>query len=184
MTAPARYRRPARRTRRRRTHPAGVIGVVAVLAWGGDALYRLVAVHAEASIAAVVLAVVAAGLAAGVRWQLSRRREQVRIHRTHALDEILALDSTSFEFFTADLLRRDGCTRVRRVGGAGDLAADNLARLPDGRKLLVQDKFYAQGTCRRSAGLGRRSTMPTLRLSSPRPTSRAPPPTTAAGRGS
>jgi restriction system protein len=145
MTAPARYRRPARRTRRRRTHPAGVIGVVAVLAWGGDALYRLVAVHAEASIAAVVLAVVAAGLAAGVRWQLSRRREQVRIHRTHALDEILALDSTSFEFFTADLLRRDGCTRVRRVGGAGDLAADNLARLPDGRKLLVQDKFYALG---------------------------------------
>jgi restriction system protein len=144
MTTPARYRRPARRTRRR-THPAVAIGVVAVLAWGGIALYRLLAAHAAVSIGAGVLALGAAGLAAALRWHLDRRREQLRIHRTHALDEILTLNSTSFEFFTADLLRRDGCTRVRRVGGAGDLAADNLARLPDGRKLLVQDKFYALG---------------------------------------
>jgi restriction system protein len=142
MTAPARRRR-TRRSRRRRTHPAVVLTVVAVLAWGVTALYRLLAAHTEMSIAGAALLLAGTGVVAVARRQQHRRREQLRIHRAHTLDQILALNSTTFEFFTADLLRRDGCTQVRRVGGAGDFAADNLARLPDGRKLLVQDKFYA-----------------------------------------
>jgi restriction system protein len=111
--------------------------------WAGDVLLQEVAAHAVLIVSVVVVALLAGGLAAAAQLRMHRRREQQRLHRAHTLNQILALNSTTFEFFTADLLRRDGCTQVRRVGGAGDFAADNLARLPDGRKLLVQDKFYA-----------------------------------------
>lgn len=142
-----RARRHWRRwTRRRRIHPAAVLLGLLGAYWAGDVLLQEVAAHAVLIVSVVVLALLAAGLAGGVQLRIRRRREQQRIHRAHTLDQILALNSTTFEFFTADLLRRDGCTRVRRVGGAGDLAADNLGRLPDGRKLLVQDKFYAPTT--------------------------------------
>lgn len=117
----------------------GLVGVY----WAGSALWSAVAGHVALSITVIVATLAGTALVLAVRYRVRRHREQLRIHRTHTLDQILALNSTSFEFFTADLLRRDGCTRVERVGGAGDLAADNLARLPDGRKLLVQDKFYA-----------------------------------------
>lgn len=143
MTAPARpRRRPATRrssVRRRRLRRdvqfwAGLCAVAALVwavFWLAHHLLDTVLIGAALTVATGLL----------VRGRTIRTRR--RVDRTHALDEILALNSTTFEFFTADLLRRDGCTRVRRVGGAGDLAADNLAVLPDGRKLLVQDKFYA-----------------------------------------
>jgi len=156
MTAPARARRrPARRMRRRRRHPLTVVVVVAVLAWCAVALYRLVVAHAEVSITVAVLLLAAAGLAAGVRRQVRRRREQQRVQRTHALADFLRMDDVQFEYALADLCRRDGCTNVVRVGGANDHAADVLATLPDrrwwqawlprNRRILIQAKRYQLG---------------------------------------
>ncbi|MDN3270229.1 restriction endonuclease [Streptomyces sp. MA15] len=55
-----------------------------------------------------------------------------------------ALTPDEFEAATAELCARDGCTRVRVVGGAGDLGADVTALTPDGRRLVVQCKRYGE----------------------------------------
>ncbi|MFJ1807037.1 MULTISPECIES: restriction endonuclease [unclassified Streptomyces] len=55
------------------------------------------------------------------------------------------LDPAEFEQAMAELCRRDGCTDVDVVGGAGDLGADVVARTPDGRLLVVQCKRYSDG---------------------------------------
>ncbi len=52
------------------------------------------------------------------------------------------LDPYEFEEAIADLCRRDGCTDVEVVGGAGDLGADVLAVAPDGRRVVIQCKRY------------------------------------------
>lgn len=71
-----------------------------------------------------------------------REHEEVRAgHRT--LGEVDAMTGTAFEEHVAGLCRRDGCTEVRRVGGAGDQGADVIGRLPDGRSMVVQCKRYA-----------------------------------------
>ncbi|MFE6821903.1 restriction endonuclease [Streptomyces sp. NPDC057690] len=53
------------------------------------------------------------------------------------------LDPYEFEQAIAELCRRDGCTEVEVVGGAGDLGADVVARTPDGRVLVIQCKRYS-----------------------------------------
>jgi restriction system protein len=53
------------------------------------------------------------------------------------------LTAQQFEHALADLCRRDGCSRVTVVGGAGDLGADVLATTPDGRRMVIQAKRYA-----------------------------------------
>jgi len=73
------------------------------------------------------------------RW---REEEAVGAGR-RTLAEVDAMTGTEFEELVAALCRRDGCTRVRRVGGAGDNGADVLGRLPDGRTMVVQCKRYA-----------------------------------------
>lgn len=155
MTAPARYlRRPARRTRRR-THPGAFLAGVAVLAWAAWELYRLLAAHAAASITGAVLLLAAAGVLAVVRHRLHRRAQLLAAHRSRSLADYLAMDDVQFEYALADLCRRDGCTRVVRVGGANDYAADVLATLPDrrwwqiwlprSRRILIQAKRYRIG---------------------------------------
>ncbi|WP_189749313.1 restriction endonuclease [Streptomyces tendae] len=52
------------------------------------------------------------------------------------------LSPDEFEEAIADLCRRDGCTEVEVVGGAGDLGADVLATAPDGRRVVIQCKRY------------------------------------------
>ena len=58
---------------------------------------------------------------------------------------------------TRVLCRRDGCTAVRVVGGAGDLGADVIASAPDGRKSCYKPNVTDQRrrssvrTCRSSA---------------------------------
>ncbi|MFE2589594.1 restriction endonuclease [Streptomyces anthocyanicus] len=52
------------------------------------------------------------------------------------------LNPDEFEEAIADLCRRDGCTEVEVVGGAGDLGADVLATAPDGRRVVIQCKRY------------------------------------------
>ncbi|MFF8974203.1 restriction endonuclease [Streptomyces sp. NPDC014995] len=59
-----------------------------------------------------------------------------------ALEE---LEPAAFEEAIADLCVRDGCADVEVVGGAGDLGADVLAVAPDGRRVVIQCKRYADG---------------------------------------
>jgi restriction system protein len=65
---------------------------------------------------------------------LAQAREIARYH---------AMNFADFERALAFLCQRDGCTGVQVVGGAGDLGADVVAYLPDGRKLVIQAKRYA-----------------------------------------
>ncbi|WP_234381936.1 restriction endonuclease [Streptomyces dysideae] len=48
-----------------------------------------------------------------------------------------------FEQHVAELCRRDGCTDIDVTGGKGDLSADVIALLPDGRRLVIQCKRQA-----------------------------------------
>ncbi|MCY0926871.1 restriction endonuclease [Streptomyces sp. H27-H1] len=59
-----------------------------------------------------------------------------------ALDHT-AVDADGFEHAIAALCARDGCTPVEVVGGAGDLGADVIATTPDGLRVVVQCKHYA-----------------------------------------
>ncbi|PWI13138.1 hypothetical protein DI272_02560 [Streptomyces sp. Act143] len=71
-----------------------------------------------------------------------RAREEAKA-RELSMTEVDALDWQDFERFVADLCRRDGCTNVVVSGRSGDLGADVVGHLPDGRKLVVQCKKYA-----------------------------------------
>ncbi|WP_406730013.1 restriction endonuclease [Streptomyces sp. NBC_01794] len=71
-----------------------------------------------------------------------RRQEEIAAGQ-RTLTAIDAMSGTEFEEAVAELCRRDGCTQVRRVGGAGDNGADVLGRLPDGRTMVIQCKRYA-----------------------------------------
>lgn len=73
------------------------------------------------------------------RW----REEDAVAAGRRTLAEVDVMTGTEFEELVAGLCRRDGCTQVRRVGGAGDNGADVLGRLPDGRTMVVQCKRYA-----------------------------------------
>ncbi|WP_405557086.1 restriction endonuclease [Streptomyces canus] len=98
-------------------------------------------------------AVVIGGVAAAGWWlwrtnrlvrgrdRLWRQEEAVKAgHRT--LAEVDMMTGTEFEDLVASLCRRDGCTDVRRVGGANDNGADVVGRLPDGRSVVIQCKRY------------------------------------------
>ncbi|WP_369202107.1 restriction endonuclease [Streptomyces sp. PU-14G] len=73
------------------------------------------------------------------RW---RGEDAVRAgHRS--LADVDAMSWQEFERYVAGLCRRDGCTDVVVSGKSGDLGADVVATLPDGRRLVVQCKHYA-----------------------------------------
>ncbi|MFB7088301.1 restriction endonuclease [Streptomyces sp. NPDC056296] len=55
------------------------------------------------------------------------------------------LSPDEFEQAIADLCVRDGCAEVEVVGGAGDLGADVVAVAPDGRRVVIQCKYYGDG---------------------------------------
>lgn len=74
-----------------------------------------------------------------------RSRRQPLRRKPRTLTGLYALDPTAFEHRVADLCRRSGCRDVRQVGGAGDLGADVLGRLPDGRLFVIQCKRYGPG---------------------------------------
>lgn len=135
-------RRPARRTARQRRNNllgvAAVIGLFAVVA-----AVRWVNQHRGISVAVAV-----ALLLAGAYWVARRAAGRVRAHRNRwtaptAFSAYMNAGPDEFEQQTAALCRRDGCTRVRVVGGAGDLAADVLATTPGGKRILIQCKRYA-----------------------------------------
>lgn len=71
------------------------------------------------------------------------REQNRRMELERSMTAIDAMGWQDFEGYVAELCRRDGCTKVLVVGGSGDLAADILGYLPDGRRLVVQVKHYA-----------------------------------------
>ncbi|MCG0062336.1 restriction endonuclease [Streptomyces tricolor] len=103
----------------------------------------------------VLVAVLAAAVVGGAGWALLRAhrlavgqdrawraREEARA-RELSMAEVDALSWQEFEEYVADLCRRDGCTKVVVSGRSGDLGADVVGYLADGRKLVVQCKKYA-----------------------------------------
>ncbi|MFF1284060.1 restriction endonuclease [Streptomyces sp. NPDC058299] len=103
----------------------------------------------------VLLAVLAAAVVGWTGWALLRARhlavgqdrawrarEEARA-RELSMAEVDALSWQEFETYVAELCRRDGCTKVVVSGKSGDLGADVIGYLADGRKLVVQCKKYA-----------------------------------------
>jgi restriction system protein len=121
---------------------------------GGGALLLLVMVAFWSAIWPYLLgAGVLGGLGTGSWWlwrtdRLVRGRDrqwrqQDAIQAGHrTLAEVDKMSGTEFEELVAALCRRDGCTDIRRVGGAGDNGADVTGRLPDGRTMIIQCKRY------------------------------------------
>ncbi|MET7302198.1 restriction endonuclease [Embleya sp. NPDC005575] len=72
------------------------------------------------------------------RWS-PRTRSSTR-SRPVSFAAVDAMTGTRFEEHVAQLCRRDACLDVEVSGGAGDLGADVVARLPDGRNLVIQCK--------------------------------------------
>jgi restriction system protein len=137
--AAARQRRAARRR---------------LLVAGGGAALLVLLVFRSVMWAYVLGVLLLGGVALAGRWLwhtdrlvrgLDRRlREEDAVRAGHrTLAEVDAMSGTEFEELVAGLCRRDGCTEVRRVGGAGDNGADVVGRLPDGRSLVIQCKRYA-----------------------------------------
>ncbi|GAA2958736.1 MULTISPECIES: restriction endonuclease [Streptomyces] len=97
---------------------------------------------------AVVTAIVLTGLVRAGRREAHAERvriaEEAQRRARRSLEAVWAMDGRRFEEYIAQLCRRDGCTEVQRVGGAGDLGADVIGRLPDGRKIVIQCKRYAK----------------------------------------
>ncbi|MFF2571072.1 restriction endonuclease [Streptomyces sp. NPDC058084] len=122
----------------------GAVLVVTALAlfFVGDYLRRHPAVLA-ALLVLLGLAATAAGYFWGRRWYRALGRAG-RGPLPSAIDEWRALSPGGFEVAVARLCRRDGCSQVTVLGGAGDRAGDVKARTPDGRWLLVQCKRYGE----------------------------------------
>ncbi|MFJ6637078.1 restriction endonuclease [Streptomyces sp. NPDC091376] len=145
MAARRRRRRLKKRTRRQ-LQGWGAVAAVAAAVW--------VAGH-WAVVWPVLVAVLAAAVVSGAGWALWRAhhltvcqdrawraREEARA-RELSMAEVDALSWQDFETYVADLCRRDGCTKVVVSGKSGDLGADVVGYLADGRKLVVQCKKYA-----------------------------------------
>ncbi|UDM05520.1 restriction endonuclease [Streptomyces longhuiensis] len=98
------------------------------------------------------LAVAVVGGAGWGLWQAHRRavgedqqwraQEEAKA-RELSMTEVDALSWQDFERYVADLCRRDGCSGVVVSGKSGDLGADVVGYLADGRKLVIQCKKYA-----------------------------------------
>lgn len=113
------------------------------------------AIHRRApdlSVAILASAIVLSALLALIGWlpRLRRRRRERRRGAQGAadLDRMIAtirgLNGHEFEHWRAELLRRSGSVEVQEVGGPRDFGADIIARLPDGRRAVVQCKRHAK----------------------------------------
>ncbi|MFF2542736.1 restriction endonuclease [Kitasatospora sp. NPDC058063] len=122
----------------------GAVALVAVVL--ASLVVRWLAQHL---VLVAVLLVAGAGAGVAVLRSRVRTRQRELDARTAQLRHIgpfLAMTPKAFEHALADLCRRDGCTKVKVVGGAGDLAADVLATTPAGQRILIQAKRYGPRT--------------------------------------
>ncbi|MGZ2361946.1 restriction endonuclease [Streptomyces sp. 372A] len=149
-------RRPARRTTPRRHYArsrrqrqrdrqvlllgAGILGIAMVwlaVAWLVTHLWAMAMLAAVAVVAAT--------------WFVNQRRQRQAWSRVqqqalrYALPQLDALGHRDFEYAIRDLMRRDGCTDARQVGGSGDNGADVLATDPHGRVWVIQCKHRRAG---------------------------------------
>ncbi|MFI1586252.1 restriction endonuclease [Embleya sp. NPDC020630] len=104
-----------------------------------DLLAAMAGVGVVATGALYVCGLFRAATRAEARRWAPRRRVNPRA-RAVSFATVDAMTGPRFEEHVADLCRRDGCRDVVVSGGAGDLGADVVARLPDGRSLVVQCK--------------------------------------------
>ncbi|MFI5976201.1 restriction endonuclease [Streptomyces sp. NPDC051452] len=145
MAARRRGRRLKKRTRRQLQGWAAAVALIAV--WWAAGHW--------AEVWPVLVAVIAGAVVGGAGWVLLRahrravgqdrawRAQEEARTRELSMTEVDALTWQEFEQYVADLCRRDGCTKVVVSGGSGDLGADVVGYLADGRKLVVQCKKYA-----------------------------------------
>ncbi|MFF4010716.1 restriction endonuclease [Streptomyces sp. NPDC001717] len=116
------------------------------------------------------VAVVVLAAAAGVGAWVWRRRDVARWDQVrasglrYALEQLDKLHHRAFEFAVRDLMRRDGCTDARQVGGRGDSGADVKATDPFGRRWVIQCKHRKDSWSTGSA------TTPSGRRCAPGPT--------------
>lgn len=142
----ARRRRRMRKRTRRQLQGWGAAAAVAAAVWvAGN----------WATVWPVLAAVLALAVAGGAGWGVWRahrlavgrdrqwRAQEEARARELSMTEIDALSWQEFEHHVAALCRRDGCTKVVVSGKSGDLGADVIGYLPDGRKLVIQCKKYA-----------------------------------------
>ncbi|MFE9404220.1 restriction endonuclease [Streptomyces sp. NPDC006530] len=145
MAAQRRLLRMRKRTRRQVQGWSSILGAIAVvwLAAHWSAVWPvLVTVLAVAVVGAVGWVVWRAHRTAVARDREWRAQEEARA-RELSMAQVDALSWQEFEAYVAELCRRDGCTKVVVSGRSGDLGADVIGHLADGRKLVVQCKKYA-----------------------------------------
>lgn len=138
-------RRPSRRQQRRDTQmfllaagtAAGLALAWAVVSWLVANWWILIALGAAAAVGGAVWI---------HRSQQQRAWDRVRQQALrYGLPQLDALHHRDFEYAIRDLMRRDGCTDARQVGGAGDNGADVLATDPLGRTWVIQCKHRKDG---------------------------------------
>ncbi|MFD5977463.1 restriction endonuclease [Streptomyces bacillaris] len=143
------YRRPrTRRTRRQQRRDAQVFLLAAGAAVGLALLWAVISwllVNWWALIVLGALAVLGATV-----WAHRQRQRQAwdRVRQQalrYGLPQLDALGHRDFEYAVRDLMRRDGCTDARQIGGAGDNGADVLATDPLGRTWVIQCKHRRDG---------------------------------------
>ncbi|MFT9478885.1 restriction endonuclease [Streptomyces sp. 11-1-2] len=124
-------------------------------AWSGGAVLVLALALAWKTVWPYVAGLVLVGLLGGIGWWLRRthlrtvaehrvwQTEEENAARERSMAEVDAMTWQRFERYVAELCRRDGCTQVVVSGKSGDLGADVVGRMPDGRRLVIQCKHYA-----------------------------------------
>lgn len=145
MAARRRRRRLKKRTRRQLQGWGAVAAAASVIWVAGN----------WAAVWPVLVTVLATTVVGGAGWGLWRahhravgqdrqwRAQEEAKARELSMTEVDALSWQDFEHYVAELCRRDGCTQVVVSGKSGDLGADVVGYLPDGRKLVAQCKKYA-----------------------------------------
>lgn len=121
---------------------------------GGAALLLVLALTWDTVWPYVVVTTLVALLGAAAWWLRTTHRKTVAGHRAwqaeeehkareRSMTDVDAMTWQRFELYVAELCRRDGCTQVVVSGKSGDLGADVIGLMPDGRRLVIQCKHYA-----------------------------------------
>ncbi len=141
----ARRRRLKKKTRKK-LQVWGAVAAAAAVAW--------VAAN-WSTVWPILIAVLAAAVLGSVGWVLLRahrravgqdrawRAQEEARARELSMAQVDGLSWQEFEAYIAELCRRDGCREVVVSGKSGDLGADVVGYLADGRKLVIQCKKYA-----------------------------------------
>ncbi|MFD5618508.1 restriction endonuclease [Streptomyces yangpuensis] len=141
----ARRRRLKKKTRKK-LQVWGAVAAAAAVAW--------VAAN-WSTVWPIVIAVLAAAVLGSASWVLLRahhravgqdrawRAQEEARARELSMAQVDGLSWQEFETYIAELCRRDGCREVVVSGKSGDLGADVVGYLADGRKLVIQCKKYA-----------------------------------------